>query len=66
MAVRWQWEIKGKITIHRPLVVDGAVIVGSEFGALHAFRLADGSQAWSHDFGEETRVRSLAESEAIL
>jgi outer membrane protein assembly factor BamB len=45
--VRWARTVAGEWSTPRPLMLGGAVLVGSEAGRLVAFRIADGQEVWS-------------------
>lgn len=64
LNLRWTRTTSGPWSTLRPLVLGDSVLVGNEAGELLAFRLADGTPAWSQ--GIEGVPRGLSRSGSML
>jgi len=63
-TVRWSQETDSTWSSHQPLVLDGLVLVGTESGELHAFRVADGATAWTRQL--EGDIKGIGSHEGVL
>lgn len=62
--VEWSHKAPKGWSTFEPLVLDGVVLVGTEEGELFAYRLEDGTEAWSYQV--EGVPRSLTVSDSVL
>lgn len=63
-GVRWSREAPSVWSSFQPLVRDELVLVGDESGEIHAFRLSDGSTAWTRHL--EGEIKGLGTHDGLL
>lgn len=63
-TVKWSRKAPTTWSSFQPLIRSGLVVVGTESGEVHAFRLADGSTAWTRRV--EGTIKGLGTHEGVL
>jgi outer membrane protein assembly factor BamB len=63
-SVRWSRRAPSTWSSFQPLIQGELVIVGGESGEIHAFRISDGSTAWTHHL--EGEIKGLGAHEGVL
>jgi len=63
-AVQWSQATRSSWSSFQPLILDEIVVVGTGSGEIHAFRLSDGSTAWTRHL--EGEIKGLGTHEGVL
>jgi outer membrane protein assembly factor BamB len=63
-SVRWRQETDSTWSSFHPLILDEIVVVGTESGELHAFRVKDGATAWTRQL--EGDIKGIGSHAGIL